>query len=399
MALEDKPVNSITEVDLQALVDDEMQESRTLEYKQMLPGGSDDDKKEFLYDVVAFANASGGLIIYGIREEAEVAAEVCGVEVVDIATEIRRLDRIIHDGIDPRIPGLEIRGVNLANSRIAILVRIPNSWARPHMVTFKGSSKFYSRRGSVKYQLDVREIRAAFELSSTTAERIRDFRVEHLAAISDGETPVPLAEGGKVVLHLVPLRAFDPTVRFDVSALLSDQNRLRYITPFAASSWGWNYNFDGVVTHARAGYESPEYASYVQFFRNGIIEAVDADLLRVYSLTQSKTIPFDTFEQRLMEGAERYASAQRLLGVEAPIFVMASFLGVRGYSMSISTSRLGHGQPIDRQNLIVPEVMIESLDVEFAQVMRPVFDAVWNAAGWPHSLNYGEDGQWRAFGR
>jgi hypothetical protein len=54
--------------DLQRLLSNRVPESRSLEYKQSLPGGNDADRKEFLADVSSFGNATGGDLIYGIAE-------------------------------------------------------------------------------------------------------------------------------------------------------------------------------------------------------------------------------------------------------------------------------------------------------------------------------------------
>lgn len=64
----------------------------------------------------------------------------------------------------PRIPGISMRAVPLKGKRFVIVIRIPKSWASPHMIT-KGSSKFYSRNSAGKYPLDVFEIRTAFNVS------------------------------------------------------------------------------------------------------------------------------------------------------------------------------------------------------------------------------------------
>lgn len=69
MTLFGKHLDSITEADLQALVDNEVAEDKLTEYKQELPGGGDSQRKEFLYDVTAFANASGGDLIFGVKEQ------------------------------------------------------------------------------------------------------------------------------------------------------------------------------------------------------------------------------------------------------------------------------------------------------------------------------------------
>lgn len=65
MLLFGKPLLSLLEADLLALVQDQAFEDKHLEYKLTLPGGSNDDKKEFLADVSSFANADGGIILYG----------------------------------------------------------------------------------------------------------------------------------------------------------------------------------------------------------------------------------------------------------------------------------------------------------------------------------------------
>ena len=54
-----KPIETWKEPDLLKLLDDKVPEGRCLEYKAALPGKSDSDRKEFLKDVSAFANADG----------------------------------------------------------------------------------------------------------------------------------------------------------------------------------------------------------------------------------------------------------------------------------------------------------------------------------------------------
>jgi hypothetical protein len=50
---------------------------------------------------------------------------------------------------------------------------------------------------------------------------------------------------------------------------------------------------------------------------------------------------------------------------------------------------------IDRDHLIILEVRIDDYGVDIAQVLHPVFDAVWNAAGCQRSWNYNEQGEWK----
>src|SRR5262245_39896332 len=185
-----KPLEAINEADIENLRTNKVAEQKLIDYKMTLPGGSDGDIKEFLYDVSSFANASGGDIVYGVKEAAGVPTEICGLPLGNADAEILRLESIIQSGLDPRIPGVNSRDVPLSTGKYVIVIRIPKSWAAPHMVKFKQSSKFYSRTSKGKYQLDVAELRAAFVLSESVAERIKNFRASRLGNVVSGETPV-----------------------------------------------------------------------------------------------------------------------------------------------------------------------------------------------------------------
>jgi len=389
MPLRRERLDSITEGHLQALISNNVCERKALEYKTELPGNSDADKREFLADVSSFANASGGDMIYGIEAKSGVPARLNGLAIAG-DKEILRLEEIIQNGVAPRIPGIATRAVPLQNSKFALIVRIPRSWALPHMVTFKNLSRFYSRNSAGKYQLDVSEIRAAFALSEVAAERIRDFRTARLGNIIAGEIPVALLTNPKMVLHIVPLEAFDPAARFDLSILASN---LRNLRPINASGTSFRYNLDGFLTFSVV--EPPRTASsYVQVFRNGIIEAVEASLLD----DRDAGIPSLSYEQELLEALPRFLCCQEQLGVKPPLFIMATMLGVRGYTLAVSKRLSGigrrHVHHIDRDVLTVPEVLVESFDCDPHQIMKPVFDAVWNAAGWKRSMNYNDEGRW-----
>ncbi len=349
------------------------------------PSNSDSDKKEFLYDVSSFANASGGHLIYGIKENAGVPIEICGLDIRDADAVILSLESSIRGGIAPRIPGLSMRAIPLLNNKVVIVITIPRSFSQPHMVTFKNASKFYSRNSAGKYQLDVNELRTAFTLSQNTIDRIRSFRQERLSMIVSQETPVPMDAGGKLVLHIIPIGAFEPASNFDLASLYNQSP-----APLCGSGWNSRHNFDGYLTFWQL---SLAY-SYVQTFRNGIIEAVDAFMLAPRQ--DQHFIPGVEYEQKILEGISEYLSVHKKLGVQPPIFIMLSLLGVKGYEMGVNFGfGRSFGSPIDRDVLLVSEVMVEDLNFNLPQVMKPIFDAVWNAAGYSQSLNYDEAGNWK----
>lgn len=94
-----------------------------------------------------------------------------------------------------------------------------------------------------------------------------------------------------------------------------------------------------------------------------------------------------------------HLALQENLGVDPPVLVMLSLLGVRGYRMTASAPDFDADAAIHRDDLMVPEILFEEYEGDPLQVanrMRPAFDAVWNACGYPRSPNYDENGQWRA---
>lgn len=105
------------------------------------------------------------------------------------------------------------------------------------------------------------------------------------------------------------------------------------------------------------------------------------------------------FEQYVLRALLGHLALQENLGVDPPVLVMLSLLGVGGYRMTASAPDFDAGVAIDRDKLVVPEILSEEYEGdphEVANHMRPAFDAVWNACGYPRSPNYDENGQWRA---
>jgi hypothetical protein len=44
--------------------------------------------------------------------------------------------------------------------------------------------------------------------------------------------------------------------------------------------------------------------------------------------------------------------------------------------------------------MVLPTVQFDSFDTPVATKLQPVFDALWNAAGWPRCMDYNDSGDW-----
>ena len=422
-----KAFDQIEEQDLQSLIDIGVLEGKTIEYKQNLTMSNDKDKKEFLADVSSFANASGGDLIYGIVEDRSTGApeSLEGLLIQNEDELIRKLEAQIRDGIEPRIPSVNIRAIPLStrceitwfnfdtvlklfhallhdfvwikkcipqvisfqllsNTKTALIIRVLKSWVSPHRVVSGGHDKFYSRNTKGKYPLDVGELRIAFNLSNSITERIRKFRENRISEIYANEAPVPLNENAKIILHLIPISSISSEQTYDMSKLPFDP---RLMTPFSTMSWNHRYNLDGYLTYSMY---RDVVSHYVQLYRNGIIEAVESSLLGRSDLK----IPSIAFEEVIMNAFNNYISNLKALDVGLPIFAFLTFVGVKGYSMTREPIGI-EDDTIEKDILLIPEIVIESFDFEVNKILKPWFDAVWNACGFPRSLNYDEYGKWK----
>jgi hypothetical protein len=389
-----KPLDAIDKADILALIENEVRENRTIEYKDKLPGNSDADKKELLADICSFANASGGDILYGIEEKrgddgkhAGIPGKATGLARLNVDEEIRRLDALARDGIEPRVPGVHMRAVEGFADGPVLVVRVPKSWVSPHMVSFKRSSRFFTRDNAGKHQLEVSEIRSAFALSEALPEWIRRFRDDRIAKIVADETPVPLEPSPKIVLHVMPVAAFSSRFQVDLTAVYAQREMVR---PIQAASNRSRFNLDGFITWSWNNL--PKGRDYCQVFRSGIIEAVDADLLEQWR--GRKVIPSVTFEQCVLSSLKGYIDLQRMLDVPPPIVIALALLGVAGYELAVAR-RNYDPTPIDRDLLLLPDVLLEDYGADVATTVRPIFDAVWNAGGYERSENYDENGHWK----
>ena len=386
----DKNIDDISIDDLQSLIDDKISEKKYIEYKSNLPRKTHKDKKDFLADVSSFANASGGYIIYGMEEKEGIATSLKGIEGINQDEGKLRLENIIRNNIDPRISGIQIVNFTLENKNTVILVKIPRSWAQPHVVNFEGHWRFYSRTSAGKYDLDVTEVRAAINLSENYKENIKRFHTDRIDKIISEETPVPLSGKTVIVLHLIPIEAFDPIKKCNIPNV---SRRQKQIPPIIGGEFSYRYNFEGVLSSSKKP-DSPYYVSYTQLFRNGIIEATTSE----YSdriKEDPPVFPVRTLEYLILHYTKQYMEAQSNIDVNPPIFFMLSILGMKGFELYKDKRTIDFNTfPITKENIIFDGLIIEDFNVNLKQVIKPIFDTLWNAFGAPYSLSYDQQGNW-----
>ena len=174
--------------DIEGLIQGQIEESLTLEYKRELGNKNSEISK----DISAFANTSGGVLIYGIEEDGRIPTSKNWLEGKNTK---EKIENIILSNIQPKLRNVIINSiVNPENpSQGIFVVNIPESSDAPHMADFRYYRRYNFQsipmedyevkdamfRKGLKESLDF-EIDKNIELCKLSLKLIDDiYRVEH----------------------------------------------------------------------------------------------------------------------------------------------------------------------------------------------------------------------------
>jgi hypothetical protein len=293
----------------------------------------------------------------------------------------------------PRI-AVDIRAISIEETNKKILIiRTKASLEKPHRVIFKGHDKFYRRNSNGKYPMDVDELKVAFLESSSLIERIRNFRKLRVYDIKAGETPYPLlSHSSCIIIHILPLSAFNTSYIINSDTLLEikEGKHSDSFSPFYPSGWTHRINLEGVVLYSQMN--DNIVRTYTQLYRSGIVEAVESSILSYGGKAESKTMPMYFIEDKTMEYVGNTLSFLTKFDFQSPFYVFLSLIGIKDFAVSKPKDRYFlEIEPISVEDLLLPEVIIESINDNIQHKFRPIFDMIWNASGVSRSLNFDND--------
>ncbi len=384
MSLLYKQLESITPADLESLKTDQVGESQYLEYKTEVFDKRDEKKRlQFLGSLSGFANANGGDILVGVKATDGLPVDFPGLSASEVDSEILRISQLVGTSIQPQLT-IRFHPVRFPTGNIVLVIRIPQSWTGPYAIEHNGHLHFYLRNAAGRSPMRVSELRTAFTLSGRVIDETRKFVNDRLRTLSSLNGPWPYFEKPLAVLHLVPFASVTEAVNLDISDLRDHH----CLSPLAAAKDGYiergdlRYNLDGIVMRKAA-------VRHSQLFRHGQVEYATTNFLNDHCLDAWH------MQVNLVNVVSRFVALLKSLRVSPPITVQLSLFNVSNFYLRRSAGWLGDilsEHQIDRDQVMLPEVVMNDLDQNPIVVLKPIFDGLWNSAGLEKCEFYKQDG-------
>lgn len=210
MIFDHKPTSRITAEEVDAAVQGKIPEDAFLDYKARPYPHDAAGVHELLKDVSAFANAQGGYLIIGVGPDGSDPRLPGGyVSVTDAERERQWMIDHCLEKIEPRLPDLDIRSLEVRNS-IVLLCRVPESGQKPHCARPDREHHYFWRRYDDDNRLmSVAEIRESLEGGGALREiaaLIRRLADAESRAVAAHEAQQPVDES--TILDLQTLEGF-----------------------------------------------------------------------------------------------------------------------------------------------------------------------------------------------
>ena len=180
-----RSLNDLSLDDFRSLIENRVPEGRHLDFKESAYSGRPQDRREMLRDIIGLANAEGGYLVLGIREDgAGRASELTPID--DPQPIAQAIRQTCLDCIRDRVEGLEVQVYDTGFNQGIIVIRVPPSNQRPHMMTLGGRTDFFRRYDTDKRPMTIGEIREMV-LTTPRFRRLVELELQASSALVDKE--------------------------------------------------------------------------------------------------------------------------------------------------------------------------------------------------------------------
>jgi len=376
--------------DIENLIEQGVVEYQNLEYKREVWGGSDSNKKEMLKDVTSMANKYGGNIIIGIEEDGETGKANAVCNIPNAEQERDRVLSTLITSVQPRIPSVKIKVVG--DDIKVILISIPNSFKKPHLITFQGINQFWIRHDRQKSLMSIDEIQDSIINTVNITKDITGF-------LDDRKEEI-LKEANVEPTFIIG--AFPVTAEKEMIDIGDQQIRNFLKKPPNERYGGANFEFN---------YGNPPAPSYyglsagggqdwrkMELHRNGYLEAIVKidDFLdeRRRSNTQSShTIPEENEDYPIISNRaiveyiysffKQCNQIYSYYGYDGQVYVYCSFINIKNFGLKkYRAGSIGGFNDLARwrkDNLDIKPIAFTEIDE--IKIAKTLSDRIWQSFG------------------
>lgn len=390
---------------IQQLIEVGLPEDQELEYKRELPKkitdtaraaqSKTDPLEEFAKDVSAMANASGGVLLFGVAEDSATKRPIFyPIQDEPFDQAHVRLHAVLDGFIEPRLMGIQFLEIQVDGGYV-LAIRVPGSFAGPHWHGKPGRRRFSVRRGARVSEYTYQELRMAFDRNASATTRARQWIAERLAGIKAGRTWRPLLEGPVTIVHIVPMLSYYQEAS-PIDPRQASELAIQFPRPWQGG-YTDSLNFDGYMIYQKGGEDDANLFGYTQLFRDGSMEVVMfAGSLWATDPSQDIIGP-GPIAWTVHDAIINAPPVIRALGKDGPLLIGTSVIGTSGYVMPSKGRPVHHQRTSDRDDLIVPAAYIEKTDDSDAleHVARTSLDMIWQGFGYGSCPFYDAQGKYR----
>jgi predicted HTH transcriptional regulator len=326
-------------------------------------GSLESSNKELTKDVTSFANAHGGFILIGIEEDNDGnPKQIIGVE--DVDKNILRIRQVCHANIQPLISGMKIHPVRIDDKKCIIIIYIPDSFEKPHMVL--QDYRCYIRYERGKNPMTIHQIEDAIKGREKNSEKIREFLSKR-----NKELQKLVKNNSAINFSIVP--NFLEKERFDIFSSKTEKAVDYFIRKNLIKS-RFIPTFDGFI--ASDGSDETEY-------RQLLIQSTGYIEYFIYIPFRDKLDAewFDNEMMKFIEIASEFYS-------ELDLYFRGWF-NVEFFNMINFTLRLDEKNSREKSKLIVnkdgyfalPNIGFEHFNEQIANIQRKTNDFLWRKFG------------------
>lgn len=374
-------------------------EGQNLEYKSYefsdgkFNGISDKEKSKLAQVISSMANAEGGTIIIGIREDNDKNPSILidiGVTLKQFETWQQSFRQYMSSRVKPIIYGIDCEIIELEGKNL-IQIDVPNSLSKPHALNNGSKDEFYIRYGNMTHPMLLDDLRDAFEDKSLIENKIINFKNERLSMVLGNEVIGDIDGQAGMILHIIPESSMHLNSYIDLrKAKLNEKLDLFSPPNKRTSKLGRvDFNMDGLLVHYKS-IGSPNNST-AQIFHNGIIEVLEFRLMNMWDEYNKKNFIFDwtVIEKTLAERLYNYSVLLQEMNISKPYYIFLTLFNVKG-RQSLWDFDLYPEKPLSRNIIkLAPGFILEE---EFEKEIAPILNSFANTFGMEKSTMYFDDG-------